>query len=276
MPGSPPDTWLVVPCYNEALRLPVAAFAEFLREHRWLRICLVNDGSRDATAGVLGELAASCGSQAVVLDLTCNRGKAEAVRQGVLHALALDEREFIGYWDADLATPLSELHRFFQQRRECPKAEALIGCRLRRMGAKIDRSTSRHALGRVFATIASLILGLPCYDTQCGAKLFHGSLARAIFAAPFLTSWCFDVELLARIRALRGCEQALECVVEVPLMQWLDVAGSKLRLQHYVRAAVDLWRIFVHYRQDSAVVASFSSADSGQSPAKDADRRRAA
>jgi len=249
-----PKTWLVVPCYNEAKRLPVEHFRSFLRRWPLVRLCLVNDGSRDETEDVLRRLAESCGGQAVVLSLEKNCGKAEAVRRGVLHATSLGDSQYVGYWDADLATPLEELPRFFTAAGEYARADALCGCRLRRLGASVDRLWHRHLLGRVFATLASLILRIPVYDTQCGAKLFRTSLARQVFAQPFITSWVFDVELLARIVAVEGIAHAGDCIVEIPLLRWSDVGGSKLRLRHYFTALMDLWRIFRHYPATPASV----------------------
>lgn len=244
-----PKTCLIVPCYNEAQRLPCGEFERFARSWPALRLCFVNDGSSDPTDTVLHALAARIGSQAAVLSLAHNSGKAEAVRQGIHYALAGDPVDFIGYWDADLATPLGELVRLQATFVEHPAAELVTGCRLRRMGARIERRAVRHLLGRVFATVASYVLNLHVYDTQCGAKLFRTDLAREVFAAPFTTSWCFDVEALGRVAALRGPARSAHCIVETPLLQWTEIGGSKLRLRHWVKALLDLARIYLLQRR---------------------------
>ncbi|MFT5358366.1 MAG: hypothetical protein ACI9KE_005604, partial [Polyangiales bacterium] len=100
---------LIVPCYNEEKRLDEAAFLSALSAQENLRIRFVNDGSRDGTLRVLRELQSVAPPFRVeVLDLPKNVGKAEAVRLGLLHEFdtVSPKAEYVGYWDADLATPL--------------------------------------------------------------------------------------------------------------------------------------------------------------------------
>ncbi len=244
------DTIVVVPCFNEARRLDAGAFRRFLAAHSELRLLFVNDGSTDATQSVLEELAAITEGRAEVLALPVNAGKAEAVRQGIERACQA-RPEFVGYWDADLATPLTEIEAFRDELRRRPELVAVIGSRVRRLGAEVERRAARHYLGRIFATVASLVLDLAVYDTQCGAKLFRTSEEVAsAFASPFVSRWIFDVEVLARLVAYRrqhGGTPLARAVLEHPLRVWRDVAGSKLSARHMVGAFVDLMRIRRRY-----------------------------
>jgi glycosyltransferase involved in cell wall biosynthesis len=253
LPGSTPapDVVVVVPCYNEAARLDRTAFRDFRMPGRRLRFCFVNDGSRDDTLAVLHGLCRDQPDLGFVLDLAGNRGKAEAVRQGLLAALDLDPAA-VGFWDADLATPLSELPRLCGVLDESPAVDLVLGSRVRLLGRHIERNALRHYMGRVFATGASLTLGLPVYDTQCGAKLLRaGPLVRELLAQPFLTRWVFDVELLARLaRLVRGGPVPIERrVYELPLLRWTDVPGSKVRPWDFVRSGLELVRIWKAYRR---------------------------
>ena len=240
----PPDTTLVVPCYNEGARLDTAEFRRFAGASPGTSFCFVDDGSRDDTLVVLERMCGECPGLGRVLSLPGNRGKAEAVRQGLLAALA-GGAPYVGFWDADLATPLDELPRFRAVFAERPDTEIVLGSRVRLLGRQIERRGLRHYLGRVFATGASLTLGLPVYDTQCGAKLFRATAAlRAVLAEPFLTRWVFDVEILARYLDGPGDRvQAARRIYELPLLRWTDVPGSKVRPWDFVRSGLELVRI---------------------------------
>jgi dolichyl-phosphate beta-glucosyltransferase len=235
---------LVVPCFNEAARLPVQDFLRARLERGRLELVFVDDGSSDATRGLLERIRDERPDTSVVA-YDRNQGKAEAVRRGVLHAL---ERrpDVVGFWDADLATPLGELPAFVEVLDANPGIDIVIGSRVKLMGRTVERRAWRHYLGRLFATAASITLGLPVYDTQCGAKLFRATpLLAEVFAQPFLSRWIFDVEIVARFLALdpRGVHATATSIYELPLDTWTDVRGSKVRSVDFARAAVDLARI---------------------------------
>lgn len=240
----------VVPCFDEAARIDVSAFLALLDESAPASLIFVDDGSRDQTLPVLRTIAELRPTQAEVIALPTNQGKAEAVRQGLLSALA-SGAEMAGYIDADLATPPKELCRLAALART-GAYDILMGSRVQLLGHAIERRHGRHYLGRVFATCASLSLGLPVYDTQCGAKLFRHTPALAwALATPFTSRWVFDVELLARlVRPGPGVAAiAMERIREEPLLSWTDIPGSKLRPAAVLRSGLDLLRLGLKLRR---------------------------
>jgi dolichyl-phosphate beta-glucosyltransferase len=230
---------VVIPCFNEQERLNVAQF-EALAGSQSIAIVFVDDGSTDETARILEALAARHPKHVSVVQLRVNVGKGEAVRAGMLHALE-GETDVVGYLDADLAAPIGEYVALSDMLLE-RGLDAVIGARVELLGWDVRRSRLRHYLGRVFATAASLVLQLPVYDTQCGAKVFRATpQLHAALVQPFDTRWVFDVELLARLTALD--EGIRGRIAEMPLREWADVGGSQLRLEESLGAFVDLMRI---------------------------------
>jgi glycosyltransferase involved in cell wall biosynthesis len=244
-----PHLILVVPCFNEEQRLPVDELRTFQLDGVGLEILFVNDGSTDGTLRLLQSLCDEVPARFSVLNLERNSGKAEAVRRGIVEAL--DRRpDLVGFWDADLATPLSEISGFLDVFASRPEIEMVFAARVRLLGRSISRNPARHYFGRVGATLISSSLGLAVYDTQCGAKLFRaGDAMREIFAAPFLSRWIFDVEIIARMVRQRGREDAARAIYELPIMVWHDVKGSKVRSTDFFRALKDLARIHRAYRR---------------------------
>ena len=196
------DTVIVVPCYNEAARLNLRCFDAFLAGCDVVSLLAVDDGSTDDTPRVLEQLRARHPRRVSVLGLGTNVGKAEAVRRGMKLALRRAPA-MVGYWDADLATPLEAILQFRSVLVERPELALVMGSRVALLGRQIRRRWTRHLLGRAFATAASLALGLTVYDTQCGAKLFRVTReTAALFDRPFRARWIFDVEILARMIAI--------------------------------------------------------------------------
>lgn len=238
---------IVVPCYNESRRLPVARFEQYIQSTDTVFV-LVDDGSTDKTIEILKQIELAHPDQVVVVSCGRNMGKGEAVRRGMNVAFTRNV-DYVGFWDADLATPFEAIGDFlaeFAKRRDCLM---VFGSRVQLLGRKIDRSVLRHYLGRVFATVASLVLGLPVYDTQCGAKLFRVTpVTMSLFATPFSSRWTFDVEIIARhIQKVGSATTAASQIFEFPLYIWKDVPGSKVKPRHFLIAFFDMCRIYLVY-----------------------------
>jgi glycosyltransferase involved in cell wall biosynthesis len=231
---------VVIPCYDEERRLDVARLAALAESGR-VRLLFVDDGSTDGTAAVLDGMSAT--TDAIdVLRLPRNVGKAEAIRQGLLRGIDA-EAPILAYYDADLATPPEELVRLIDLLESRPDLAFVMASRVLMLGWRIQRRALRHYLGRVFATLASFLLRIPVYDTQCGAKAFRVSPAlREAIDTPFRSSWVFDVELIGRL--LQGSDTAepvpLAAFEEMPLREWRDVSGSRLGPLAMSHALVDL------------------------------------
>ncbi len=249
--GGLPSIRLVVPCFNEAARLDLAAYAAHLESDPRTAFTFVDDGSMDGTRALLEGFTRSRPDRCRVLALDRNQGKGAAVRAGLLDAVAGGDEPLLGFWDADLATPLDAIALLARRLDARPELVLAMGARVQLLGHDIRRRPLRHYLGRVFATGASLALGLAVYDTQCGAKLFRRSpeLDFAL-AAPFGSRWVFDVEMIARV--CRQCRATgtnpADRIAEVPLPAWRDVGTSKVRARDFFVAALDLVRIARRHR----------------------------
>ncbi len=261
---TPPELVLVVPCFNEATRLDPAAFLRFLATHPGARLVMVDDGSTDGTWEVLERLRTAVPAAVTVLRHAPNRGKAESVRAGILAAIEA-QPAVMGFFDADLSTPLDAVDDFLAVLQTRPHVEFVLGSRVLLMGRDVKRKAARHYLGRVFATAVSHALDLPVYDTQCGAKMLRVNAGTAsLFATPFRSRWIFDVELIARYLRLPvdpGAPSRRDRLYELVLPVWHDKPGSKLRWFDFARAMVDLgyiWRErLAHRPAGGAVTAAF-------------------
>jgi glycosyltransferase involved in cell wall biosynthesis len=240
---------IIVPCFNEESRLRLDLFADFLQSEETTSFLFVNDGSTDGTLRLLRQFEQQQ-DRVSVLDKPVNGGKAEAVRDGMRQAMLAGKPAYVGFWDADLATPLIAIPELLQQFAANPAIEMVFGARIRLLGRKVNRNPLRHYLGRVFASAVSIMLRLPIYDTQCGAKIFRVTPELSeVLSAPFHSRWIFDVEILARFEALRkGDVSYLEnTVYEYPLSEWNDVRGSKVTSGAFLLAIFELFGIWKRY-----------------------------
>jgi dolichyl-phosphate beta-glucosyltransferase len=185
---------LILPCYNEAERLPatLAAYLSHLPSTPGtVEVVVVDDGSSDGTAAVAEAIAAG-DPRVRVLGSSPNHGKGFAVRTGMLAAAG----ELVVFTDADGSYGPGELDRVVRALAEAPVA---IGVR---PSATATASFARLVASRGFNRLLQALLGLPFHDTQCGLKGFHQQAARAIFGRATLDGFAFDVEVLMLARRL--------------------------------------------------------------------------
>lgn len=244
-----PSVSFVVPCYNEASRLKGSAFLSFAEAHPEIDLWMVNDGSIDATWTVIQNLEIESRGRIKALNYPENSGKAEVIRKAILHISLEHTPDYIGFIDADLSAPLQEILVLTSQI-EQQQYKIVAGARIKMVGRNIVRKASRHYFGRIFATYQDYLLQLGNYDTQCGLKLFQTDFVKKIFADPFSSSWFFDIELFLRAKKILGREGYAQMIAEVPLNEWMEVGGSKLKMTDFLKAPFEVLKIYWRYRTE--------------------------
>ncbi len=210
---------LVIPCFNEEPRLPrtLEHIESFMRGTPGLipQIIIVDDGSTDRTSEIVESWRGRLPIE--IARLPRNSGKGAALRAGV----PLAKQDAVLLYDADAATPITELPRFCSALGD--GADIVIGSRLRDgPGHTVRMQPHRRLIGRLYFWLtAPLIPGV--HDAACGCKLLRRETARELFAAQHINRFAYDIEILSMAIA-RGKK-----VVEVPV-SWTAVPISKVRL----------------------------------------------
>jgi len=238
---------VVIPCYNEEERLLSKEFTSFIKKNSGYHLCFVNDGSKDNTLDVLNKLREGREDFITVYDCEKNGGKAEAVRQGMLHMAKKQDLDYIGFLDADLSTDLSDFDDLVSTI-ESTNYKIVSGSRISRMGANITKESARKIISLSVNYIIRKILSMDFKDTQCGAKIFHKDVIETSFKDKFVTQWIFDVEIFKRITLKYGLENAKNMLCEQPLKRWIHADGSKLSMKDSFKIIGQLGQIALHYR----------------------------
>jgi len=236
------QTLLVVPHFRDTFR-----FEPFLEElvailPSHFAVVVSDDGSGSTEVAGLCSLLlrkrASLGPNAPTLLEPLlhqgNTGKGAAVVRGWQQG---KEYSLLAFADADGAVSASEILRAEQHFRSQRVYDALLGSRIKMLGRSIRRNPLRHVSGRIFATLVSVVSGLPAYDTQCGFKILTRQAFERIQPHLVSTGFAFDVELCLLLL------KTGHSVVEFPL-DWSDVPGSKLNLlRDSIRMTLEVFRI---------------------------------
>jgi glycosyltransferase involved in cell wall biosynthesis len=219
MSAATPDLSIVIPSYNEELRLPttleqIAAFLPILG--RDTEILVVDDGSKDRTAEVAESFQKTLPNLRVVSN-GVNRGKGFSVRHGMQEARGRN----VLFTDADLSAPIEEAPKLLDA---LTTYDVAIGSRaLDRSLITVHESHFREFAGIIFNTIVRVILRLPFVDTQCGFKAFRREPCKILFEQQRIERFGFDPELLylARHHGLQ--------TIEIPV-RWGHSPATKVNM----------------------------------------------
>jgi len=228
-----PELSIIIPSYNEELRLPetldrIAAYLQ--RDGREAEVLVVDDGSNDRTA-VVAEAFRNKIALLRVVSNGVNRGKGYSVRHGMQEArgrIAL-------FTDADLSAPIEEAGKLLAA---LETNDVAIGSRaMDRSLISVHESRFREFAGIIFNKIVRIILWLPFVDTQCGFKAFRRERCRILFEQQRIERFGFDPELLylARHHGLRA--------VEIPV-RWGHSPATKVNMwRDSIQMFIDVFTI---------------------------------
>lgn len=235
---------LIIPFYNELERICIEEYHKTFLLDESIDFLLVDDGSTDDTLTLLRQFEKDYPRVHLLIHVK-NNGKAEAIRTAIL-SFPLEKYGYVGYLDADLATPTEELIKMISFIENTPQYKFIMGSRIKKMGSDITRYAYRHYFGRIFATIVSyFIIKTAVYDTQCGAKIIEKELATVLFQEPFHTRWLFDIELLLRYKKQNIL--FAQNIFEFSLNTWTEKGKSKITLKDLIGFPFQLIKIYQKY-----------------------------
>lgn len=207
--AAPPFLSVIVPAYNEALRIgrSLDRIRGYLNANSLKgEVIVVDDGSSDATSEVVRRGAESWRDLRLIVN-DCNRGKGFSVRRGVLEA----QGQYVLFTDADLSAAIDQTEMLLAALKSTD-ADAAIGSRaLRRELIGVHQPLFREWGGIVFNWTVRLFTGLKLRDTQCGLKLFRRESTRRAFEHLKAERFGFDPELLFLIQRWGGR------IIEIPV-----------------------------------------------------------
>ncbi len=213
-----PDLTILIPALREEKRIgkTLDDLAAYLRKDPLLsktnvEVIVVSATSTDATH----EVVVSKTSKFKNLRLVKPGkpvGKGRDVQYGMLRA----KGKVVLFMDADLATPLKYVPRFYKAHLD-GDGNVIIATRnlLKHHESKLRRLLSNT--GNLLFRIAS---GVWVEDSQCGFKMFSQEAAKVCFSKLTIMGWGFDMEVLAIAKANKLS------IKTIRVNDWVSVPGG--------------------------------------------------
>ena len=221
---------IVIPAYNEQERIKktlesVNRYFSGMTITR--QIIVVDDGSSDNTASVVGNLKKEIPGLSLV-SYHPNRGKGHAIKTGIEES----QGEYILFTDADNSTPIEEFDKFYSLLKD---NKVVIGSRyISGSHIVVMQPRYRVLIGRFGNALIQFFILDGIKDTQCGFKAFQHDAAKQIFSRMKVNRFGFDIELLSIANLLKYP------ICEVPV-NWYNSGGSRIRpIKDSVRTFAEL------------------------------------
>jgi glycosyltransferase involved in cell wall biosynthesis len=215
---------IVVPVYNEEDNLPdlVERVGGAMQgADRTFELICIDDGSRDASAQVLGQLAETR-PWLKPLYLIRNYGQSAALQAGFDAARG----EIVVTLDGDLQNDPADIPALLDLLEERPDVDVISGWRRDRK----DRTLSRKIPSRIANGIISRVTGVKLHDYGCALKLYRAQVIRDLKLYGELHR--FIPALAAEVGAH---------IIEVPVQHHARTRGkSKYGLDRAFRVVLDL------------------------------------
>lgn len=234
---------VVVPCYNEMANLQkgvLEKIAHFLNKQKFsFEVLIVDDGSDDGSINFIEHFIKD--EPKFKLIKNSHMGKAGTVATGILKA----KGEWRLFCDMDQAAPIDELSKLLPFTKE--NFDVIIGSR---NNQRKNAPWTRQIMANGMIILRKIVIGLyDIKDTQCGFKMFKGSVADVLFGklskvhngfskikGSNVTAG-FDIELLYIARK-NGFK-----VKEVPI-EWLYVESRRVNpISDSIEGVIELFKI---------------------------------
>lgn len=225
----PVDTDIVIPIYNEEIRLAdsISTLCSFLDRHARDRapfswnIVIADNASTDASWQIAKSLCDWCPSLVRALHLA-RKGRGYALKQAWLSSRAA----VVAYMDVDLSTDIGSTGSLILPLLQ-GGADIAFGSRLLPQ-SQVTRSPKREFISRTYNLMLRSYLAVSFHDAQCGFKAITAQAAHALLPQVKDNEWFFDTELLVR------AQQAGMTMLELPV-RWVEDVGSTVDIPDTVK-----------------------------------------
>ncbi|MBN2043801.1 MAG: glycosyltransferase family 2 protein [Anaerolineales bacterium] len=233
-----PTLSIIIPAYNEENRLPITLkqVVQFAQEQPYsVEIFVVENGSTDRTYELAQDFASVVPNLQVLRE--SRAGKGLAVQKGMLAA----QGDYRFMCDADLSMPVAEISKFLPPALQV--FDIAIGSREAPGAIRYNEPGYRHWGGRGINLLIRLLALPGLRDTQCGFKMFRGTVAEDLFRCQTLANWSFDIEVLfiARLRGYR--------IMELPIHWYFNPETKLSPIRDAVRMVLDIVTIHRNARR---------------------------